>query len=314
MSEWLLGIDAGGSSSTAHAAMRHASGDVRGRWTAGAANVAIDGMPAVVQTLSELIRRAEQEIEGSFAVVAVGIAGAGSDKACRELQVALSVHVSGKVIVTNDGELLLSCGGPGPVVAVIAGTGSLVLGRQSVAEPIVRAGGWGPLLGDDGSAYGVVHELLRRGCLKLDAHLATAQLQDLFTRPGLAGVAGVLRQLGVDETQDYKQLANDVANRKTIARCFGTVLGFAENGDMLASEVVNDQLMRLADQVCQVAHGAAIAESPMTLVMAGGALVHHASYQQRLVQIVERLCRLEATIVVEEPVAGALVLAARSVS
>lgn len=314
MSEWLLGIDAGGSSSTAHAAVRHAAGDVRGRWTAGPANLAIDGIPAVVETLLELIRRAEQEIDGSFEVIAVGIAGAGSDESCRELQDAMSAHLTAKVSVTNDGELLLIRGGPGPVVAVIAGTGSLVLGRQSVDTPIVRAGGWGPLLGDDGSAYSVVRDLLRRGSLELDAHLATARLQDLLPRPGLVAFSGVLRQLGVEETQDYKQLANDVANRKTVAKCFGTVLEFAENGDSLAGEVVNDQLMRLADQVFQVASRAAMAERPMTLVLAGGALVHHASYREQLVEFVGRLCQVGEMIVVEEPADGALMLAARCVS
>jgi N-acetylglucosamine kinase-like BadF-type ATPase len=41
-----------------------------------------------------------------------------------------------------------------PSVVVIAGTGSAVLGRNS-AEKLAREGGWGPILGDPGSAYDI---------------------------------------------------------------------------------------------------------------------------------------------------------------
>jgi N-acetylglucosamine kinase-like BadF-type ATPase len=43
---------------------------------------------------------------------------------------------------------------------VIAGTGSIAVGRARDG-PTARAGGWGHLIGDEGSAYGVVLDAVR---------------------------------------------------------------------------------------------------------------------------------------------------------
>ena len=46
--------------------------------------------------------------------------------------------------------LRIPCAG----IIIIAGTGSIVLGRDAVGTE-ARAGGWGPLLADDGSGYAI---------------------------------------------------------------------------------------------------------------------------------------------------------------
>ena len=63
-----------------------------------------------------------------------------------------------RLVLVNDGDLVVAAGTPeGWGVGVIAGTGSIAVGRTPDGRT-ARAGGWGHLIGDEGSAY-----LLRPG-------------------------------------------------------------------------------------------------------------------------------------------------------
>ncbi len=66
-----------------------------------------------------------------------------------------------RLVLVNDGDLVVAAGTPeGWGVGVIAGTGSIAVGRAEDGRT-ARAGGWGHLIGDEGSAYGVVLDALR---------------------------------------------------------------------------------------------------------------------------------------------------------
>lgn len=65
-----------------------------------------------------------------------------------------------KVVVVHDSRLLLAAGGVDTGVAVIAGTGSAAWGRNGRGDE-ARAGGWGYLLGDEGSGYWLGREAVR---------------------------------------------------------------------------------------------------------------------------------------------------------
>lgn len=98
--------------------------------------------------------------------VVVGAHGCDTDADCARLQAQLAQHLDGIVLVLNDSELLLPATGTAAGIAVIAGTGSIAVGR-STDRQMVAAGGWGWFLGDEGSACGLVREAARavRGAL-----------------------------------------------------------------------------------------------------------------------------------------------------
>lgn len=84
----------------------------------------------------------------------IGTAGVDrlSDKKIIE-KIIKNLGFNGKIIVTNDGEIALfggTCEDEG--VIVISGTGSICYGRNKKGE-IKRAGGWGHIIGDEGSGY-----------------------------------------------------------------------------------------------------------------------------------------------------------------
>lgn len=85
-----------------------------------------------------------------------GLAGVGNPRDSEVIRAALeSAGVATRVTIGSDAEAAFHDafeGGPG--ILVISGTGSIVLARGAEGEA-VRVGGWGVLLGDEGSGYSI---------------------------------------------------------------------------------------------------------------------------------------------------------------
>ena len=159
-SELFLGVD-GGQSST-KALIGDASGRVLGRGTAGPCNhVSSDEARAkFLRTIGECVAaaRADAGIGSAvrFRAACFGMSGGPEDKDA----LLREVVDADQWLVTHDGLIALSgaLAGEDGVIA-IAGTGSLVFGRKGART--MRAGGWGYLFGDEGSAFWIVREALR---------------------------------------------------------------------------------------------------------------------------------------------------------
>ena len=90
-----------------------------------------------------------------------------------------------RVTVVHDSRLLLAAGRAGTGVAVIAGTGSAAWGRNADGGE-ARAGGWGYLLGDEGSGYWLGREAVRHSLRRMNQGLPIDQLTAaLLTSCGL---------------------------------------------------------------------------------------------------------------------------------
>lgn len=89
----------------------------------------------------------------------VGAHGCDSTELCDFFAAELAKYFTGTVRVVNDAELLTHALGLADGIGVIAGTGSIAVAR--VDGRLVTAGGWGWVLGDEGSAAGLVREAAR---------------------------------------------------------------------------------------------------------------------------------------------------------
>jgi N-acetylglucosamine kinase-like BadF-type ATPase len=90
-----------------------------------------------------------------------GLAGLSSPAVRAWASRVLSSSVSGELILCGDEEIALDAafaGGPG--ILVVAGTGSNAIGRTD-ADETFGAGGWGPVLGDEGSGTWIGLEAIR---------------------------------------------------------------------------------------------------------------------------------------------------------
>ncbi len=157
---------------------------------------------------------------------------------CRALAQSLS-HLACRTRVFPDAQAaLLGALGHRPGVLVLAGTGSIVVGWNS--HHWVRAGGLGPLLGDEGSGYWLGREWLR-------------------ARAARGDVEAVLRVAHAPDT---------VARAAALAP---VVLRRARRGDRTAQAIVR------AGQAALAAHAAAVARElalrpPVAMSWAGSVL------------------------------------------
>src|SRR5256885_3664729 len=83
--------------------------------------------------------------------------------------------IPGAQIIIESDAFIASIGSIGidPGVLLIAGTGSIVIGRDKDRN-MFRVGGWGPHFGDEGSGFWIGREAVRAALRSLDTHTSTA--------------------------------------------------------------------------------------------------------------------------------------------
>ena len=117
----------------------------------------------------------------------------------------------------EDAALLLAAGTPdGWGVAVVAGTGSMAFARGTDGRT-ARAGGWGPLLGDEGSGYALALSGLRAAARAADGRAQATLLTDrLLAACGLSrpeDLVGIVYQ-GGDRAHAGRPRADDYRNSR----------------------------------------------------------------------------------------------------
>ncbi|MEU6549377.1 BadF/BadG/BcrA/BcrD ATPase family protein [Streptomyces sp. NPDC046915] len=92
--------------------------------------------------------------------VAVGGHACETPRQCDLIRTALHHHFDAPALVVGDAELLLPAAGLDKGVGLVAGTGSVAVGRRADGS-VVQVGGWGAVLGDEGGSAGLVREAAR---------------------------------------------------------------------------------------------------------------------------------------------------------
>jgi N-acetylglucosamine kinase-like BadF-type ATPase len=154
MAYW-LGIDGGGTKTDC--VVLDADGETVGKGHGGPANALRSGFDAAFLSMGEAAAealRAANLKPADVTGVCAGLAGAGQRSVIRRMIVFLTHEFPNAVVkVTTDHEIALEAAvGSGPGVVLIAGTGSAAYGRNAGGET-ARSGGYGPRIGDEGSAY-----------------------------------------------------------------------------------------------------------------------------------------------------------------
>lgn len=93
----------------------------------------------------------------NFSAVCCGMSGGPEDKAQLIRNLLQTEHLR----VVTDGEIALTGALSGkPGIIVISGTGSICFGRNTAGQ-LARAGGWGYIFGDEGSAFDIARRATR---------------------------------------------------------------------------------------------------------------------------------------------------------
>lgn len=154
---YILGLDCGGTSS--QALLTTIEGRVLGHGQGGPANYTIDEIDGVVTSVLEstgqCLKQAQLDsraLHEQGVILALGVSGAGREIEMAEIKKAFEGIGFNHVVVGHDAHIaLLGALSGADGVVVISGTGSIAYGVHN--EQTSRVGGWGFLLGDEGSSF-----------------------------------------------------------------------------------------------------------------------------------------------------------------
>jgi N-acetylglucosamine kinase-like BadF-type ATPase len=281
----LLGLDIGGSGTRARLVEGgRIIAEVEGR----GANPAAVAAAVVERRLEEVLHKLGPV---KPAACCAGAAGAEVPAARARLEALLVRLLPGtRVEVVHDARLVLAAAGLEHGVVLIAGTGSVAYGRDSAGRE-ARAGGWGWLLGDDGSGAWIVREGAREIARRADAGEPPGPLGDCLL--SAAGAAGAVELTG---------RLHRLREPRRWAALSGSVFAAAQT-DPAAAALVSRAGAALAALVAAVRGRI---DSEDEVVLAGGLLLHQPLLEAAVRERLEgRLIRLR-----EPPVAGAVRLAA----
>ncbi len=336
----VIGVDAGGTKTAAwlgQLRQRDANASataslesvvtVLGAGTAGPGNPRRVGFAAATQCMSTAIAEAYRAAgleQSPAAAIYMGVAGAGRVEEQQQLQrwclasgLALQARVAGDarpLLAATYAERPVDALGDLQGLALICGTGSMAWGCcGSVADGNwreARAGGWGYLLGDEGSAYWIAMRGLQMVCRAHDEQTGKTKL-----------LAAVLGQLKLQQTSDLVEwLYRGEVERSAIAQLAPLVTGLAEavEPDWVALQIVDQAAQELARIVqcvesqleSQLECQPPTLRDPATtrLAVTGGVLLGSALLRRRLRDYLQP-ARIDV-VPVESPVQGALYLAA----
>jgi len=204
------------------------------------------------------------------------------------------------VAVVTDAQLVLAAGTPaGWGLALISGTGSLAYGEDAAGRN-ARAGGWGYLLGDEGSGYAI-------GLAALRAVMRAADGRG----PATALTAAVLAHWGLQQPQELvRHVYRPELGRTEIAALAALVDAAAGQGDAVARALTAEAGRELALAVQAVARQLAFTGA-VPCAVAGSVLVKGQAVATAFrAAAVELGLQLEPFTPVAEPVWGAIRLAA----
>jgi N-acetylglucosamine kinase-like BadF-type ATPase len=203
---YVVGIDGGGTKTAAQLA--DMQGKVLAESLGGPSNFQVIGAQQAAGTILDLVETCCHSVGctiSQIASITAGLTGAGrvSDQnrmieSLRQVAQSRSIELH-DVCVESDARIgLEGAFGGGAGIIVIAGTGSIVFGKDHRGN-ILRAGGWGRLIGDEGSGYSLGREAFRAVAKAIDGRSKKTLLTALFARKlGLKTQEEIVRALYKD--------------------------------------------------------------------------------------------------------------------
>lgn len=301
----VLGIDGGGTHT--RALLANAGGATLGVGEAGASNPNAFGYLAAQKEILAAIYHAfdAAKIDKQM-VAAAGLGIGGVDRADERarFQTWAEHNIAARASIMNDSEIVLAAGSPDNWgIALIAGTGSLAWGRTREGKT-ARAGGWGYLIGDEGSGFDLGRSALRAATQAVDGRGEPTQL-----------LAAILDHWKLSEPQ---QLISHVYHTglkpADFAQLAAVVARAARAGDAVALQLLEQAADALATMIGAVARALELRET-IPLALTGGLLIETESLRARLVAIVrERGYACAPIELVRQPALGAVKIATQLLS
>lgn len=290
----VLGIDGGGTK-TACAVAR--DGQILSRVKTGPSNLVRYPDDTVRENLHSAVRQACEAAGVSTSDIqaaSMGLAGASRENisirahSIAKEVLACEVEIVGDVFIALDAA---TEGGPG--IVVIAGTGSICLGRNERGET-ARAGGWGSVISDEGSGYWLGRNAVSACFRAVDSGLTTSLIRHVMSAWKIG-------------TRDELIVRANAQPQPSFAELFPSLLAAAAENDPIAIELLTEGGAELSKLVKVVMRRLWPNHQSVRVGMVGGVFQNSGIIRQ----VFENSLRSERPeaivhVVTEEPVAGAI--------
>lgn len=309
---YVLGID-GGASKTVCLVVDEA-GKTVSRGEAGPSNYHSVGQSAALASIQAAIAIAVKPL-GAITLKAIGLGLAGIARPqdnqvvyawVQQLQASSVVPITWSIsepniVITHDA-LTALVGGitQAEGIVVNAGTGSIIFGRnqQGVTK---RVGGWGPILGDEGSAYWIALRGMRAALLASEGQELPTQLQELFRQ-----------HLGLQTLAELVKVYQPEWGVKEIAALAPIVDRAAVIGDEVAQSILEQAAQALFKGTQLVRNSIFSAQESVRIVTLGSVWKSQYEVRARFEALVKDLPLTTVVFPQHEPSYGAALLALRT--
>jgi N-acetylglucosamine kinase-like BadF-type ATPase len=299
----VLGVDGGGTKTIGLVA--DVTGHVLARRESGASNVNVAGFDGAARSLHKVITDCCDDVRcppDELSAVVLGLAGAG-DEATREKirQTVSDLFVQeGKkpltILVESDARAALEGAfGGTPGVVIVAGTGSVVMGKTDRGA-VLSVGGWGRFLGDEGSGYSIGRTAVQAVTLVMDKRGEATKLKEKFAEQLQWHTRADIIRAVYQEKFDLSRLAP-------------LVFETASHNDLVAQKILQNAALQLAEQARVVIMQMGILRK-VGLVMVGGLIDNENVYSNTLhMKLLKVLPQVEVRKPAQSPAHGAVLMA-----
>jgi len=297
----VAGVDGGASKTVA--VIADGNGTILGEGRAGPSNYHNIGVQAAALAIRSAVKmaRSDARVTGKLDIGVVALAGIDSKQDMTTAsQFVKSAKIAKTSIVIHDSVAAIYATTKGrPGIVVNSGTGSFAAGINSKGA-YARAGGWGYIAGDEGSAYDIGLNAIKMAFRSFDGREDNTELSKILKR-----------RFRIEEVDDLvSRIYHNGLTVEQIAAVAPEVISSAQR-DMISRRIINDAGTELGQLVCAVADRLSMTRRRFPVVAVGGSF-RSGTYLIRALKAEVRRCCPKAHITIQvdiEPAQGSLSIA-----
>ncbi|QKG85468.1 ATPase [Kroppenstedtia pulmonis] len=235
--KYIIGVDGGGSKTKAVAF------DIQGNELAvgesGFGNLMVDEEQAIRHIEEAILQCTQGLTMDECSYLYLGLAGIEGSPRQKELRKRWEERFRAPTALVNDAYIAHAASLRGhDGILTISGTGSVSLGVREGRKEM--AGGWGHLLGDEGSGYWIVIEAFKQLIREEEEECSWSALS-----------LRIMEELGFTSAQDIKSFIYHSPKSK-VAELVPLVVKVADGGDQTAVSLLQKAGTELADLTCRL--------------------------------------------------------------
>jgi N-acetylglucosamine kinase-like BadF-type ATPase len=244
---YVIGMDGGGTKTAA--ILADGDGNIIAEHLAGPSNFQIIGVEKTAKILFELIESCCESahcIASQLRSITIGLTGAGRAVDQKRMAKGLQNYAASrrvrlkKLAIESDARIALEGAFKGaPGIILIAGTGSIAFGKD-VKGSVHRVGGWGRILGDEGSGFFIGRLGLTAVTRQLDGRSSATKLTEM-----------VAKQFGLKDQIDI--ITEVYRNNFDIASIAPVVMEAAMKNDEVSRAIIRTASIELSEHVKSLA-------------------------------------------------------------